>query len=111
MPCPMCNASDPRRCRPASWSRWTRRDRAISRPWYVTTAAGQARAYMLRVRRQTPHVAQPNEEEAPDAQRHPDHDPDRRCGGGDLGSEVTRTSTVPAMYQGPWLRARITGKL
>src|SRR5262249_31392604 len=62
------------------------------------------------LRRQILHVAQPSEE-APDAQRHSIHDPDRRCGGGDLGSEVTGTSTVPAMYQGSWLRPHITGKL
>jgi len=37
--------------------------------------------------------------------------PDCRCGGGDLGSEVTGASSVPAMYQGPWLRAGITAKL
>jgi hypothetical protein len=47
----------------------------------------------------TLHLDQPSEE-APDAQRHPIHDPNRRCDGGDLGSEVTGTSTVPAMYQG-----------
>src|SRR5215470_17703365 len=55
-------------------------------------------------------VARPSEE-APDAQGHPDHDPNRRCGGGDIGSELARTSAVPALYPGTWLRARITAKL
>src|SRR5262245_36733103 len=58
--------------------------------------------------RQTLHVV--SSEEVPH-EGHPDHDPNRGCGRGDLGYELARTSTVLAMYQRPWLRGRITAKL
>src|SRR5262245_61154820 len=49
--------------------------------------------------------------EAPDAQGHPNRDASRWCGDGCVNCELTCTGTIPAMYQGPRLRARDAGKL